>query len=288
MKKILPIKRNLLIVLVSFLIVPATSISNVLNIPEKIQEKDQWCWAACSESVLDYYRTVLTQTEIAEYGTLGANIENWLYGYTTNPTKRGVDRILDHFGGISSMGSSTVLSQATVQDEISAGRPIVIRWGWTSGGGHHIVAHGVRDNRIYLMDPWNGSTINSYDWVLDGSNHTWTDSLQIYTNPPLIPPQAPANLSIDNNTTIKWDANAEMVTRYRIYYGVEQGEYTSSLDIGNVTQYTLNTLNLPDGVTHYLAVTAQNDAGESSFSNEMAWTPSLPAAPSSPTNIIMH
>ncbi len=184
MKKILPIERNLLIALMIFLMVPSTSISNVLNIPEKIQEKQQWCWAACSEAVLDYYGTVRTQTEIADYGTLGANIENWLYGSTTNPTKRGVDRILYHFRGISSMGSPTVLEQSTVKYEIEAGRPIVIRWGWESGGGHHIVAHGIRDNRVYLMDPWNGPTINRYNWVLDGSNHTWTDSLQIYTNPP--------------------------------------------------------------------------------------------------------
>ncbi len=106
--------------------------------------------------------------------------------------------------------------------------------------------------------------------------------------PPLSPPQVPANLTIENNTTIKWDASAGVVTGYRIYYGAEQGEYASSLDVGNVTQYTLNTFNLPAGVTHYFAVTAQNDAGESSFSMEITWTIALPTAPSSPTNFKVY
>lgn len=285
----LSIKRYLLIVLMPLVLAPSISISAVLDIPQKYQEEDQWCWAACSEAVLDYYGTIRTQTDIAQYGTGGANIWNWIYGSTLNPTRRGIDLILLHFGEISSMGRPTVLSQATVQGEIDGGRPIVIRWGWDSGGGHHLVVRGIEPDSIYLMDPWNGPTINSYSWVCDGANHTWTHSLQLTTNPaPLSSPQPPANLRVEGDTTLKWDPCPGAVSGYRIYYGTIQGNYVSRLAVGKVTDYSIGDLNLPAGVRHYFVVTAYNDAGESAFSNEVSWAWLATPPPTSPTDLRVH
>jgi hypothetical protein len=51
---------------------------------------------------------------------------------------------------------------------------------------------------------------------------------------------------------LAWDANTEPdLAGYKIHYGTASGDYSHSIDVGNVTQYTLAGLN--DGVTYYLA-----------------------------------
>lgn len=51
------------------------------------------------------------------------------------------------------------------------------------GDGHILVLNGLVSGTAYLMDPWYGPTINSYDWVVQGGGHTWTHSLKLITNP---------------------------------------------------------------------------------------------------------
>ncbi|HRC73232.1 MAG TPA: fibronectin type III domain-containing protein [Candidatus Competibacter sp.] len=70
--------------------------------------------------------------------------------------------------------------------------------------------------------------------------------------------------------TLAWDANTERnVGGYRIYYGPASRAYTSTVDVGNQTTYTV--LDLEDGKPYYFAVTAYNtrQTFESGFSNEV-------------------
>ncbi len=158
-------------------------IAQILAVPQKNQEQSQWCWAATSQAVLEYYGVSKTQTEIAQYGTNDTNTWNWLYGNTTGPTRNGVDLILNYFGSISSTGQANWFTLEFITAELTSRRPVPIRWGWDAGGGHILAIHGVVDSLVYLMDPWNGPTINTYAWVRQGSTHTWTHSLKINTTP---------------------------------------------------------------------------------------------------------
>ncbi len=68
--------------------------------------------------------------------------------------------------------------------------------------------------------------------------------------------------------TLAWDASGDSsAAGYKIYYGTTSRNYTNSVDVGNVTNATLN---LPEtGVTYYFAATTYDSAGnESDFSNE--------------------
>lgn len=57
-------------------------------------------------------------------------------------------------------------------------------------------------------------------------------------------------------------------TSYRIYYGAASGQYSASMDVGNVTQATV--ANLANCTTWYLAVKSLSSSGESAeFSNEV-------------------
>ncbi|MCD4720922.1 MAG: fibronectin type III domain-containing protein, partial [Desulfobacula sp.] len=70
-----------------------------------------------------------------------------------------------------------------------------------------------------------------------------------------------------SDSMLKWDASTGDVTGYTIYYGLSQGSYPFSEDVGNVTQYSLNNFSLSEGTTYYFVVRAYNAAGESGDSN---------------------
>jgi len=58
---------------------------------------------------------------------------------------------------------------------------------------------------------------------------------------------------------------------FKIYYGTSPGNYTSSINVGNVTSYTVT--DLPMGVTLYFALTAYDSFGyESVHSGEVVKT----------------
>lgn len=71
--------------------------------------------------------------------------------------------------------------------------------------------------------------------------------------------------------TLAWDASSGPVAGYRLYYGQESGNYTSAIDAGIQTTYTV--VDLQDGVRYYFALKAYDSSGnESGFSNEASTT----------------
>lgn len=75
----------------------------------------------------------------------------------------------------------------------------------------------------------------------------------------------------DGKVALAWNANPEPdVNGYKLYYGFESGNYAGAKDVGNVTAYTLT--GLQGGTEYFFALTAYNDAGESAFSEELAYT----------------
>ena len=91
--------------------------------------------------------------------------------------------------------------------------------------------------------------------------------------------------------TLAWDANTEPdLAGYKIHYGTASHDYSHSIDVGNVTEYTL--ADLDDGVTYYLAATAyDDDNNESAYSEELVHTtanpnhnPATPSVPDGPAS----
>ncbi|MBI5286287.1 MAG: PKD domain-containing protein [Deltaproteobacteria bacterium] len=77
-----------------------------------------------------------------------------------------------------------------------------------------------------------------------------------------------AILSWDPPTTNADGTPLTDLAGYKLYYGTAPGNYSQSIDVGNVTTYTIN--NLIDGFTYYFAVTSYDTSGnESSYSNEV-------------------
>ena len=76
------------------------------------------------------------------------------------------------------------------------------------------------------------------------------------------------SLSCAYQVTFGWDANSESyLAGYKLYWGNESRQYTQSVDVGNVTEYTLEIPN-----ETYVAVTAYSNHEpllESGYSNEV-------------------
>ncbi|SPD74009.1 exported hypothetical protein [uncultured Desulfobacterium sp.] len=65
--------------------------------------------------------------------------------------------------------------------------------------------------------------------------------------------------------TLQWNSVAE-ADGYKVYYGPESGDYTSSQDVASQTDCSLSL----DPGTYYFAVTAYNSYGESGYSDEIS------------------
>ncbi|MEZ5591056.1 MAG: fibronectin type III domain-containing protein [Gammaproteobacteria bacterium] len=77
--------------------------------------------------------------------------------------------------------------------------------------------------------------------------------------------------AIDGQATLNWDASPSVdVAGYRLYYGQRSRHYTSSLDVGQRTDYTVR--GLAPGTRYFFAVTAYDNTRtlESDFSNEVS------------------
>jgi hypothetical protein len=94
-------------------------------------------------------------------------------------------------------------------------------------------------------------------------------------------------VALCTDINLVWDANNETdLVGYLVYYGTTSGNYTHRIDVGNISQHTF--IDLQDGVTYYIAVTAYDVNGnESDYSVELSHpvgvlnSPSIPAAPNS-------
>jgi hypothetical protein len=94
--------------------------------------------------------------------------------------------------------------------------------------------------------------------------------------------------------TLAWNPNTETnLAGYKLNYGTASGSFSTVVDVGKVTTYTI--ANLADGKTYYFAATAYNTSGGSSgYSNQVTYTtpattptngsPTTPSAPSGPTS----
>jgi hypothetical protein len=78
------------------------------------------------------------------------------------------------------------------------------------------------------------------------------------------------------NATLSWNqplTNTDStplddLAGYKLYYGTASGDYSTSIDMGNVTTFVVP--NLTWGIIYYFSVTAYDTGGnESGYSNEI-------------------
>jgi hypothetical protein len=160
-----------------------------LDVPVVFQERSKWCWAAVSQCVLGYYGKEYEQCDIAEYTrsvatwhsfgsvhccTGGCDHINYMNGMAGS-----IEDILLQLGNLQTHWFYGGLSRQNIAFEMEGGRPFIIRWGWTGGGGHFLVVHGLSGNSVYYLDPLYGSMVGSFMHMHGSAHHTWTSTLRM-------------------------------------------------------------------------------------------------------------
>lgn len=151
-----------------------------LNVPLRVQEHSQWCWAGSSQMVLNFFGKTPSQCAEVNYAkginyACGNSTFNW-NSYANQPnTTNSISYILNGWGVSSSVVG--VLSQSNSTSRINANRPYVILWQWTGGGGHFVVVKGYTNNgaTLYINDPWpgNGAYARTYAATKSASDRYW-------------------------------------------------------------------------------------------------------------------
>lgn len=243
--------------------------------------------------------------------TLGPNaevyvdVETWnsdgftLYLRVTNPNSGTLNYYIMNIGGASpvvgfykmvsgsenQVGSDTSVSVATgnkigfsVED---SGSNVVLKAWKDTGGGWSQIATATDSS-----SPLTGS---GYAGVDTWQNNVYIDNF--YAGTIISVPNAPTfNTATAGNAQVAlaWTApgSGPTPTGYKVKYGTSAGSYGTTVDVGNVTSYTVTSLT--NGTTYYFVIVAYNGGGDSSNSTEKNATPSV-GAPSAPTlNTVSH
>ncbi len=117
-----------------------------------MQEKDNWCWAACIEMILEYYGIYESQSDIVSY----------VYGYPFDRTASG-NLIAEAFDGWSDFSVRSFNSKTAQSfiNEIAAGHPLIIGWDEHAYLLTHIfykknVAGALSPYKIVMINPSTG------------------------------------------------------------------------------------------------------------------------------------
>lgn len=154
-----------------------------LGIPNVRQENTNWCWAACSISILRYYGK--------DAGISQCTFVKWVKSPFYCPNEPAycyeVQSGLAHWGVCSDHTGSLPFS-TIIAETYTSRRPIIALWMWNGADiGHFVAPEGYDDDfsgqdYVYYMEPVDGSLrCATYAWFagLPGanSNHTWVESI---------------------------------------------------------------------------------------------------------------
>lgn len=161
-----------------------------LAVPQVNQlPQDNWCWAASSQAVLSFTGNAPGMCSIADWarqknawgnddcctnGTGGiCNQPNNMFG-----SAGSIENILSQYKADSErFGRSLNLKE--VKDFIDDDSPIIVRWGWTAGGGHFVVLRGYTGGNMDIMNPWDGPQTFTHSDLTSTTARTWTHTLVV-------------------------------------------------------------------------------------------------------------
>lgn len=139
-----------------------------IRLPRQQQQKDNWCWAACS-SMVGIYNTDFktTQTEIVKFIKGGivdkggnayeiADAIDYASRYTKDST---------HIAGY--------ISYKQAVEKIDANHPFVIGMEWNNGRGHALVCSGYNKENasVQIINPWKDTKTTYYNYYAMAFNY---------------------------------------------------------------------------------------------------------------------
>jgi len=131
---------------------------NPLAYNQQSQLQTQWCWAAVTSSIAEYYNdasSATTQCKLANAAFKQSTCCSAGSSAQCNKPYK-THQALQSIGHLAATVASAI-SFAAVQQEIDGARPVVVAIGWHGGGGHAVVISGYAAVSgapfLYVQDP---------------------------------------------------------------------------------------------------------------------------------------
>ncbi|MFC4909264.1 papain-like cysteine protease family protein [Actinomadura gamaensis] len=152
---------------------------NILNISMQVQQNSNWCWAASGNTVASYFGKNYSQNQFCNLAfdrSINSSCGNW------QATLADDQEAFRQIGISPGNYVSTYLYYSSIIREVDAGRPVLARIQWSSGGGHMEVLYGYdqSSNWVYWGNPWGSSpryNWATYDYYVGNDSFSWTHSL---------------------------------------------------------------------------------------------------------------
>lgn len=153
--------------------------SMVLSFDMELQTQSNWCWAATSKSVSTFYSVFSpwTQCKVASDELSQTCCDTPVPSACNVPWY--LDRALTRTHNYVSMQSGTI-TWSKVKEELQKGLVVGARQGWSGGGGHFMVIHGVSKSNgveyLHIDDPIYGKSTLTYTQFATNyqGSGTWT------------------------------------------------------------------------------------------------------------------
>jgi len=152
------------------------------------QETPMWCWAASAQMTMAFLGASVNQCDQANkrFGrTDCCSLTRCPPTNTTGDCVKGGWPEYSKWGFSSKNTSSRALTYNELATEFNANRPVAFSWAWVGGGGHMMVARGVRVTGgvqyVAIRDPWppcsgTDNLISYAEYVQRAGVHThWDD-----------------------------------------------------------------------------------------------------------------
>jgi hypothetical protein len=119
----------------------------ILAVPHNLQEGKLWCWAACVNMVLEYYKKGIRQCDVVKIKlgimNLGEpNHDECVDGFANREDDcdpMEMAQVWRKCGIANPIPSSEVLNADGIKAELQAGRPIQVGIHWLPGNGEHAI-----------------------------------------------------------------------------------------------------------------------------------------------------
>lgn len=128
------------------------------SVPQKVQQKSKWCWAACSVSVIEYFTN---QTVSQNMFVLTVNGNTYNSGASTSGICYGLSMYC-----VSSTAIENKLAYATLKSQAYSNKPVICgrmkyvqdEYGiWVKESGHFMISCGYDSSNsqqlVVMMDP---------------------------------------------------------------------------------------------------------------------------------------
>ena len=131
--------------------------SNTLHFVMQTQQENNWCWAATTSSVSNFFNSSSTWTQCA--------VASKCLGSTCCVAPTPCDKTFTLDGPLGWTGNLQGIpvpgngSQTDVQTQIDGGNPVCCHISWSGGGGHFVAISGYDWNSgdVFVEDPFYGS-----------------------------------------------------------------------------------------------------------------------------------